>query len=145
MKGFTFLSLGLAFSTGCASDLPCEDISDLQVDTTVSPIVFSWTGKVGHLTVETGEVTLEDSSPERGESVWDFRCEEFVDVKDGATIYENCISGPITFGELPSNADESIEEATLVSGDSYTARVGQYCSSAIDYDYNFLEAFFVAP
>lgn len=132
MLGATAVSAG-----GCGSDEPdCAEImtSDLAVDTSSGAPVFSWEGdRVEYLDVYPGELSPDVYGgleiPNKVKPVWGVLCQCQSD--DTCDDSHGCLVSSVTFGEVPEVKEEVTEDGAaepLVSGETYTVRLGSFCS-----------------
>ena len=156
-----FLAVGLS---GCTSDkedsgnyedignyddeivpLPACDVENLQVNTSTSPISFSWSGNASDISIEPG-ANYDINTDEGDNSTWAIQCDDdYVTYWQDEYAPANCLTSSVSYGEVPSNGFEFDSAKNLTSGESYTFFVGQWCDTGTDWDYYHQTKVFVAP
>lgn len=124
------------------------NIAQLEVDVTTTPISLAWIGFASDMSIEGGEYTPDSDE----EPLWTLQCdlayEEVIDPNSEdaqSLIPQACLSGPLDYGTVPTEAVEVFPSQELVSGESYTLVVAHWCNNGDSWPWEYWTYPFVAP
>ena len=125
------------------------NFAQLEVDVTTDPISLAWIGFASDMSIEAGREYTPNSD---AEPLWSLQCElaheEVIDPNSEdaqSLIPQACLSGPLEYGTVPTEAVEVFPSQELVSGESYTLVVAHWCNNGDSWPWEYWTYPFVAP